>query len=80
MKVHVAINHERALCGVVSRAGKTHDIRTTLTIGQTHDDDLCSRCRELLERRGYSVPKLRDASRHMTRAGVVADRLMAGVL
>lgn len=74
MKVHVAIGNDRALCGVVSRAGKTHDIRTTLTVGQTRDDDLCVRCRELLELRGYSVEKLRAASMRQVRANIVADR------
>lgn len=72
-KVHAAIGHERALCGMSPRHG-TYDIRTMATFFQSADDDQCCRCLELLEKRGYSVKRLREAARPQLRSGVVADR------
>ena len=76
-KIHVAIGHERALCGMSPRHG-LYDIRTMSTFFQSSDDDQCCRCLDLLAKRGYSIKKLRESSQPAPRSSVVADRLMAG--
>lgn len=75
-KVHVAICHERALCGMSPRHG-THDIRTMETFFQSSASDQCGRCVGLLIKRGYSVRKLRENAAIVPRSNVVADRVGA---
>lgn len=79
MKVHLAIGHERSLCGMSPRHG-THDIRTHATFFHTPEADQCGRCLHFFEKRGYSIRKERDKAKFqpVPRTVVVADRILAG--
>jgi len=73
-KVHVAINHERSLCGMSPYQGN-HDIRTFGTFSQVEESDQCLRCLTHLIERGYSIKKLRADAKLMPRKDVVVDRI-----
>lgn len=72
-KVHIAIGHERSLCGLSPRHGH-YDIRTMATFFQSADGDQCGRCLYLLKQRGYLIKRLRESAVSMPRANVIADR------
>lgn len=79
-KVHLAIGHERSLCGLNPNRG-TYDItRNQTTFFQSPISDQCERCLRHFKQRGYSIKRARDSASQqprIPRSASMADRVAA---
>lgn len=76
-KVHTYIGHPRSLCGLTSKNGHYH-IETFPGFFTAPDEDQCGTCLAHIEKRGYSIEKLREQYRAIHSQLEPIDQIHAG--